>query len=822
MSNKLRLLAKSISPQELQQLERDGNADLHRIKGAAKYTGHISLVMQAADVLIDRLGQVMLRQLGLDRLDFVYFADTVKLAAWLHDWGKNSAHFQEMVYLKTLDPLSKDPKIQAYLREIRSAAKQHDDRQMLRHEIISGILALQIPAVREWLEKLLPNADLMVAVWAAMGHHLKAGVDKHGKPLGLKISEILDGTGSELRIYTSHPDFKAMLRSGCQHLGVSDREIPEFPDEIWTREKLEQSLKSLFNEFIEFETTLTWEKQRFVAAVKATVIAADLAGSALPLAEEDFQQWMGEVLDLKLTSDELQQLLDLSLNGKKLYPFQQQIANSQNRVTLVTAGCGTGKTIGAYKWAQRHAEGKRLFFCYPTTGTASQGYVDYVDGTKIESALMHSRADLDRELLFSHEGDDAESIDARMQAFQTWRKKLIVGTVDAVLGLIQNNRKPLYAWAAIAQGAFVFDEVHAYDDRLFGALLQFLRAFRGAPILLMSASFTPGQLVKIREVMAELGEEIAEPIMGSPEIEALPRYRFSALTIDNPHESPEIWDSIIAALQQNQKVLWVSNSVQTCIDIYRYAKTRLAEIGLNPLIYHSRFRYIDRLDKHKAIIYAFKQKSQPVLAITTQVCEMSLDLSADLLVTAMAPAASIIQRLGRLNRRASQQPDGSYLLDSGRICTCIVYPWGNSRPYNIEELATGQQLVDRLKSHNSISQQHLALVASELGCHLPQLQQSAWLELNWASYPDFLREGGITITALLKDDLPKIKERAAQRKVDKGYATFGQALMAEAQGWSVPIMPPKNWYEWQKIRFYPIASPDAIKYCAETGAELCK
>ncbi len=814
------LLAKSVSPQELAQLQAESDREYrNKLKGAAKYTGHISLVMQAADILIAHLGGTMLRQLGLTHIDPIYFANTVRLAAWLHDWGKNSAHFQEMVFLKTLDPKSSDPKIREYRQRIQAKSKLHHDRQMLRHEIISGILALQVPAVRQWLEQ-CQNADLMVAVWAAMGHHLKAGTNLEDKPAGFIIAKIPDGTGDSMEIFTEHSDFKAVLRSGAQQLGLSS-ELPEFPPERWTREQLEQALKGLYREFIEFESALTWEKQRFVAAVKATVIAADLAGSALPLVEEDFKQWMEEMLNLNLTTDELQQLLDLRLEGKPLRPFQQQIADSPHRVTLVKAGCGTGKTIGAYRWAQRHAEGRRLFFCYPTTGTASQGYLDYAEGTEIESVLMHSRADLDRELLFSREDDDVESIDARMQAFQTWRKKLIVCTVDSVLGLIQNNRKPLYAWAAIAQGAFVFDEVHAYDDRLFGALLQFLRAFQGAPILLMSASFTNGQLQKIREVMAELGEDIADPIKGPQQLEELPRYQFRSIDTNSPQASPEIWQAVIDTLKQRRKVLWVTNSVQTCIDLYRGAKIQLAQEGLEPpLIYHSRYRYFDRLDKHKQVIAAFRHKDAPVLAITTQVCEMSLDLSADLLLTAMAPAAAIIQRLGRLNRRVSELVDGVYTLDSGKICTCIVYPWENSRPYQ-EELETGKQLVDRLQENLAISQQDLADVAIELGCHQPELSSSAWLEGNWASYQGILRSGGITITALLQQDINIIKSQAQQRQIKKN-CSFGQALMAEAQGYSVPIIPPQGWYEWKKIRFYPIAPLTAITYSPETGAEPCK
>jgi CRISPR-associated endonuclease/helicase Cas3 len=40
-----------------------------------------------------------------------------------------------------------------------------------------------------------------------------------------------------------------------------------------------------------------------------------------------------------------------------------------------------------------------------------------------------------------------------------------------------------------------------------------------------------------------------------------------------------------------------------------------------------------------------------MIALTTQVCEMSLDLSAALLVSEFAPLTSLIQRMGRCNRK---------------------------------------------------------------------------------------------------------------------------------------------------------------------------
>lgn len=242
---------------------------------------------------------------------------------------------------------------------------------------------------------------------------------------------------------------------------------------------------------------------------------------------------------------------------------------------LVKAGCGTGKTVEAYAWVKKWTEERKLFFCYPTTGTASQGYLDYAAETEIETVLMHSKAEIDlEEILFSHDSDDAEGIDARLAAFAAWQAKLIVCTVDTVLGLIQNNRKPLYSWAAIAQSAFVFDEVHAYDERLFGALLQFLKTFRGAPILLMSASFTPEQVQAIHQVITELGEKINQPIEVPKELEELGRYQLQVISeVSEPDNLSEVWSSVLETLENKQKVLWVRNSVQVknsqhgCIDL---------------------------------------------------------------------------------------------------------------------------------------------------------------------------------------------------------------------------------------------------------------
>src|SRR5512136_1385268 len=97
-----RLLAKSLPQRESKTTPASK---------AARYAGHLALVNQSAEVLLQQLGPTIIQQLGLESIDPDYFANTVRLGAYLHDWGKANQHFQEMVCLKSLDSKSADEKI---------------------------------------------------------------------------------------------------------------------------------------------------------------------------------------------------------------------------------------------------------------------------------------------------------------------------------------------------------------------------------------------------------------------------------------------------------------------------------------------------------------------------------------------------------------------------------------------------------------------------------------------------------------------------------------------------------------------------------------
>lgn len=732
-------------------------------KGSYGLVGHTADVVGTVTTLVDVLGDRILLQFNLN-CDVEYLRKTVRLAAYIHDWGKANNHFQGVVRNKMANASPKRNVMQA--------------PQLVRHEMMSLLLAWDF---RGWLQE--ADGDFQTALVAAGGHHLKLG----GKA-GKQVDEIDDSVvrpcgDNSLSTYIFHHDFKGLVRFGVRQLGCPATVRPSCKlDSKWTVGKIKSSLQELlFDEFPKFQMDPT-----FTAIVKALLVCGDSIGSAAPSVSTSITDWITEEVNRTLTKEKTQAIIDARLGSDTLRPFQNHLAESSDRVTLARAGCGTGKTLGAYAWAKHHADGRKLFFCYPTTGTSTEGFIDYVHG-KADAALLHSRADVDLarweaertiqniyatgEEVDAGDGSDNETA-KKLESFKAWGREVSVCTVDTVLGLLQCNRRPLYCFPAIATAAFVFDEVHCYDDQLFGALLRFLETVK-APMLLMSASFLPWQRQAIKQAV---GESVAV-IEGPKDLETKPRYCFYCV------EAPD-WGRVEDELQQGGKVLWVCNQVNTAIDVYRDAKQR----GLNAILYHSRFRYEDRVNHHRAVVDGFKG-DEPMLAIATQVAEMSLDLSATLLVTQIADPAGLIQRLGRLNRRYC-----------GHALDAFFYPDEKvDYPYSDDDLKAGLALVKAFLDKD-VNQADLAAWLEQSEVRDSPSCETVLLDGKWRTYPAPLRKEGFNITAILEQDLDIVKKFSAK----------------ELPRYTVPL-PGNGTQKWKRYKFYPIAPADQWGYSKEEG-----
>ncbi|MFO0609486.1 MAG: CRISPR-associated helicase Cas3' [Polyangiales bacterium] len=759
--------------------------------------GHAAAVCLAAETLLNVCGARATEQAGFDSDDEKrWFHTIVRGGAFLHDLGKAGEPFQRMVRAKGPSP------------------------QLIRHEALSAILALDHPVLNGWLRSapLFSGADAWLVeacAFAAAGHHLKF----HGEATSDQSARgplRFVGAGDRATVYLAHPDFQATLSLGTK-IGLGTP--PKVQDVIWrSLDPIDDPDEVLQGALFDADRGLLaaqgrgarwWaqrsgRERRVFALAKAWVVAADVLGSALPKEKVSIHKWVTEAMSAEPSAEDLAAVVTDRLAGKALRPFQRAMASTDSAVTLVEAGCGTGKTAGAYQWAAergRRGSGGKLFFAYPTTGTATEGFRGYVaGGSHVEARLVHSRAsvDLDDLLATGELGPNEKAM--RSEALEHLRSEVIVCTVDTVLGLIQNQRKGLFLSPAISTGRFVFDEVHAYDDRMFAALLDFLRTFPKAPVLLMSASVPAGRRAALEAVVGPL------PVVERPaDVEAVPRYEIAGV-----RPSEEVWRAVEECVAHGGKVLWVSNTVARAVKAGQDAEAK----GFPVACYHSRFTYQDRVQRHRAVVGAFEAQA-PCVAVTTQVAEMSLDLSADLLVTDLGPVPSLVQRLGRLNRRASPA-------EPGTPRRALALTPESPAPYSAQDIALGRAFWEAASAGGVLDQRAInELMHRTLGHEgwPPPGEEpavSAWLAGGFESRADDLRDAESTVAVLHASHVP-----AVQAAAGKGSSALREALIRN----EVPLSARPCVWGWQTLpeaRFHPIAPVSEVSYDPKWGAQWVK
>ncbi len=733
----------------------------------ARLLPHLRAVERAGESIVEVAGALILEQLDLPPLLWLpRLRKAIRVGCLCHDIGKANEGFQKMVRGKL------DPKLQP-----------------IRHELLSALLLTDKSyPIRQWALNLLEedgrSADtemlLGCVIGAVAGHHLK--LDEEWKRAALALQ---GGCGITLQALLTHPDLKPLFGDS-----VFDREIGfsliDGESSYLGLRRMPFSMSSNH-----WRKTLQKESEwwRFAAAVKALVAAADVAGSAM-LPEKGkvvIRQWVQDTLSKRVSTNLMQEVVDARLKGQSPREFQTAIGQSEARVTLVEAGCGGGKTAAAYLWAARHADGKKLFFCYPTTGTATEGFLGYVHETDVEAKLVHSRAIVDLEGIAEVTDDEDNDHLLRIESLKMWSPQVVICTADTVLALVRNNRRGLYNSPAILSGAFVFDELHAYDDRMFEAVVAFIKALPGASFLLMTAS-----LPKVRKEFLLNSVKAIKEVPSPKDLEAIRRYEFKRLT------SMEEANAIAKEAAANKKrVLWICNTVGRAQQVLR----GLTELSIAARTYHSRFKYQDRVRQHRKVIRWFGHDGRKVgiVAVTTQVAEMSLDLDADLLISEIAPIPALIQRLGRLNRRVTPEnigePRPAFFLVPER-----------SAPYGKDSLQLAERWIDELIAVGHpldqavLSERFNQLSPSE---ELRLDTRTAWLDSGWFATPEPVREAGYSVSVILPED--QRISRESNVEIIKS---------------SIPMNYNQRMKDWPEFKGNLLAPVGAIAYDAKTGAVL--
>ena len=397
--------------------------------------------------------------------------------------------------------------------------------------------------------------------------------------------------------------------------------------------------------------------------------------------------------------------------------MQKEIVASDADRLILNAGCGEGKTAAALLFGQKWLQAdyiERIILTLPTKFTANNLYRDLVssEGYDIPKKLVGITHGDSREFLTqltkteeenSEQEDSNGNIMAQIFENNFYAKPVTISTVDHLLMSLYHGYK--YADRAffnVASSLVVFDEVHYYEGRTLEAIAEAMRRLTQLkiPHLVMTATIPR----TVRERFDQLNRGQPYPLQRAPALicgTAKPKAPFKiARLCETPlDEKNAVSSELLALVEQNRdkrQIIFV-NQVNRAKYVYRALQEQ--HICDNLICYHSSFIGKDRVKKEQIIRSLFKDpsdrtdnelaffkehdfsNSDACVLVSTQVSELSLDISADVMYSEIAPVDSIVQRGGRLNRKGvspfEDQTEYTYRLylmpayeDEG---TCLPY-----------------------------------------------------------------------------------------------------------------------------------------------------
>ena len=210
--------------------------------------------------------------------------------------------------------------------------------------------------------------------------------------------------------------------------------------------------------------------------------------------------------------------------------------------------------------------------------------------------------------------------------------------------------------ATYSYSKMVIDEIQAYSPDILATLVYSLQLIDmvGGKFAITTATLPPF----IKDLLQEGIDkkiEYKEDTFLNNKIRHRVSLRHSAINIDDIKAFIEDKYN-----QESMKLLVVANTVRKAQSIYRELKSWLEEndIEIEMNLLHSKFTVQHRSEKEDAILKDGESKCKKrVIWISTQVVEASLDIDFDYLFTELSDLSSLLQRLGRCNRRGLKSVD---------------------------------------------------------------------------------------------------------------------------------------------------------------------
>ena len=210
--------------------------------------------------------------------------------------------------------------------------------------------------------------------------------------------------------------------------------------------------------------------------------------------------------------------------------------------------------------------------------------------------------------------------------------------------------------ATYSYSKMVIDEIQAYSPDILATLIYSLQLIDmvGGKFAITTATLPPFIKYLLQEGIDKKIEYKEDTFLNN-KIRHRVSLRHSAINIDDIKAFIEDKYN-----QESMKLLVVVNTVRKAQSIYRELKSWLEEndIEIEMNLLHSKFTVQHRSEKEDAILKDGESKCKKrVIWISTQVVEASLDIDFDYLFIELSDLSSLLQRLGRCNRKGLKSVD---------------------------------------------------------------------------------------------------------------------------------------------------------------------
>lgn len=336
---------------------------------------------------------------------------------------------------------------------------------------------------------------------------------------------------------------------------------------------------------------------------------------------------------------------DLSFYNRqsKLYPLSLVPIDTDKRHTIVTAPTGAGKT----DFLMRCCQG-RVFYTLPFQASINAMYdrikTDLKD-TDAQVYLLHAASNLkvkdgtlEESIMQRHVGASVKVLTPHQMA-------------SIVFGI-----KGYEAMAMDLRGCdVILDEIHTYSDVIQAIVLRIIEILVALNCRVHIGTATM-PTVLYQKILALLGgpSQVYEVKLDNRILETFNRHQVYKL-----QDKEDAFDVIAESVKSKKKVLIVCNQVKRAQEMYDIVTDLYPNV--DKMLIHSRYKRKDRAWLESELKKTFNvMDDAPCVVVSTQVVEVSLDISFDVMITECAPIDALIQRFGRINRKRTEDTIGHY------------------------------------------------------------------------------------------------------------------------------------------------------------------